>query len=173
MSDWMMLTLVGADRPGIVSRVTRALCGVGCNLGEASMLRLGGNFTIMMMVATEQPESALRAALAPVADELGLRLHIDTVNGELHQHLLPNVQVRVSGADRTGIVADVTEALAAEGFHILELESDVAGDSASPLYIMNIQGHSERPVERLVEALAGLDARGVSVDVAAIDLMIG
>ena len=31
--------------------VTRALFEGGCNLGEASMIRLGANFTIMLMVS--------------------------------------------------------------------------------------------------------------------------
>ena len=46
-----MLTLVGEDQPGIVAAVTEALFAKGMNLGEASMLRLGGNFTVMMMVS--------------------------------------------------------------------------------------------------------------------------
>ena len=50
MSHWYMVTLVGKDRPGIVAHVTNALYEEGCNLGETSMLRLGGNFSIMMMV---------------------------------------------------------------------------------------------------------------------------
>jgi len=49
LADWSMLTLVGVDRPGIVARVTRAVFEAGGNLGEASVLRLGGNFTIMMI----------------------------------------------------------------------------------------------------------------------------
>jgi len=44
-----MLTLVGVDRPGIVARVTCAVFEVGGNLGEASMLRLGGNLTIFTL----------------------------------------------------------------------------------------------------------------------------
>ncbi|MCG7961385.1 MAG: amino acid-binding protein, partial [Candidatus Thiodiazotropha taylori] len=40
---WQMLTLVGEDQPGIVAQVTDALFRGGCTLGEASMLRLGGN----------------------------------------------------------------------------------------------------------------------------------
>ena len=51
MSDWYMLTLIGQDRPGIVAAVTKGLFEAGCNLGETSMLRLGNNFTIMMMVS--------------------------------------------------------------------------------------------------------------------------
>jgi len=173
MTDWNMLTLVGADRPGIVARVTRALYGAGCNLGEASMIRLGGNFTIMLMVGGERPCAELEAALSPIAEELGLRLHLDPVHGGLHQHLVPNLQVRVAGADRAGIVADVTEILAEQGFNILELESDVAGDAERPLYIMNIQGYCDHTLESLEEALSGLAAKGISVDVAPIDVLIG
>ena len=173
MSNWTMLTLVGADRPGIVARVTRALYGAGCNLGEASMIRLGGNFTIMLMVGGERSREEVRAALEPVAEELGLRLHLDSVRGGLHEHLVPNIQLRVAGADRAGIVADVTEILADQGFNILELESDVAGDAAKPVYIMNIQGFCDRTLESLEEALSGLASKGISVDVAPIDVLIG
>lgn len=173
MSAWTMLTLVGADRPGIVARVTRALYGVGCNLGEASMIRLGGNFTIMLMVGGGRGCGELQTALEPVAEELGLRLHLDPVPGGLHQHLVPNIQVRVAGADRAGIVADVTEILAEQGFNILELESDVAGDVQSPIYIMNIQGYCERTLESLELALTPLAAKGISVDVAPVEILIG
>jgi glycine cleavage system transcriptional repressor len=173
MPDWNMLTLVGADRPGIVSRVTRALYTCGCNLGEASMIRLGGNFTIMLMVSGERPCEDVLEALRPVADELGLRIHLDPVPGGLHRHLVPNLQVRVTGADRAGIVADVTEILADQGFNILELESDVAGDVERPVYIMNIQGYCERTVEDVQSALSALSTRGVSVDVAPIEILIG
>jgi glycine cleavage system transcriptional repressor len=173
MSDWQMLTLVGEDRPGIVAAVTRALFQAGCNLGEASMIRLGGSFTIMMMVGGGPGGEGLASALAPVAESLDLRLHLDPVRGGLHRHLVPNLQVRVAGADRAGIVADVTEVLAAQGFNILELESDVAGVAQSPVYIMNIQGYCERTLESLEEALAGLAARGISADVAPVDVLIG
>ena len=173
MPDWNMLTLVGADRPGIVSRVTRALYQVGCNLGEASMIRLGGNFTIMLMVGGEHTDSEIQAALAPVAEELGLRLHLDPVQGGLHRHLAPNLQVRVMGADRAGIVADVTEILAEQGFNILELESDVAGHQERPIYIMNIQGYCDRTLETLNATLSTLSDRGVSVDVSPVDVLIG
>ena len=39
-TPWLMLTVVGTDRAGIVARLTDALYRGGCNLGEASMARL-------------------------------------------------------------------------------------------------------------------------------------
>ena len=168
-----MLTLVGEDRPGIVARVTTTLTEAGCNLGEASMIRLGGNFTIMLMICGSLTAQELERLLAPVAAELHLRLHVDPASGGLHHHLVPNIQVRVMGADRAGIVAAVTTALARTGFNILDLQSDVAGDAARPVYIMNIQGCSEETVETLRGAVAGLHAQGIAVDIAPIDTLIG
>jgi glycine cleavage system transcriptional repressor len=168
-----MLTLVGADKPGIVARVTRAIYEAGGSLGEASMIRLGGSFTIMMMVSSPGDPSEVEQAVSPVAAGLRLRFHMDPVEGGLHRHMVPNVQVRVTGADRSGIVADVTGALANVGFNILELESDVAGDVDRPVYIMNIQGYSEQTIESLQAAVAGLSQGGISVDISSVETLIG
>lgn len=171
--DWYMLTLIGEDRPGIVAAVTRALFEHGMNLGEASMLRLGGNFAIMLMVSGAADSRAVEVAIGGVAAEMGLRVHVDAIAGGLHRHLVPNIQVTVSGADRAGIVAQVTGALAAAGLNILELESDVAGSADKPLYVMQIAGLAAVPVEQLANAVAGLRAEGVDVRVEPIETLIG
>ena len=168
--DWQMLTLVGEDQPGIVAQVTEALFRGGFNLGETSMIRLGGNFTIMMMVGGAEAGS-LMPLLEPVANKLGLQIHLDPIRGALHQHRVPNFQVRVNGADRAGLVARVTGALAACGFNILELESDVVGSAQQPVYIMNIAGYAEADLEQLQSALAGL--QDIDARVSAVETLIG
>lgn len=173
MKTWYMLTLVGEDRPGIVAAVTRALYECGMNLGEASMLRLGGSFTIMMMVSGADSAEAVASALRETTDSFGLRMHLDAMSGGLHRHLVPNVQVRVSGADRAGIVAQVTGLLAEAGFNILDLDSDVAGSEDRPVYIMQIAGIAETPVEDLDAAMDSLRSQGVDVSVSPIDMLIG
>ena len=159
--------------PGIVAAITRALYDQGLNLGETSMLRLGGNFTIMMMVSGIHEEQVLGEALKPVVDALGMRLHIDPIQAQLHEHVVPNIQVTVSGADRAGIVAQVTAALAACGFNILDLESDVAGTTDEPVYIMQIAGVAETSVESIETALDPLRKDGVDVNVSAVETYIG
>ena len=170
---WHMLTLVGEDRPGIVAALARALYSGKCNLGETSMMRLGGNFTIMMMVAGAQSSDALAALVSPVADSLGLRLHVDAIEGRLHQHLAPDAQVTVHGADRAGIVAEVTGALADAGFHILDLNSDVGGTDAAPVYLMMIEGHAANGLDELEAALAPLRDKGIELVLEPIDTLMG
>lgn len=173
MSNWYMLTLIGQDQPGIVARLTTALYEAGCNLGETSMIRLGNNFTVMMMVDSEQDEAALRTTLQPVIDALRLVLHIDAIDAGLHQRLVPDVCIMVHGADRAGIVSRVTSLAAAAGLNILDLESDVGGSADEPIYILQIEGVAAQGIEAIETALAPLQAEGVKVDVRAIDTLIG
>ncbi|AOV18631.1 amino acid-binding protein [Acidihalobacter aeolianus] len=171
--SWFMLTVVGADRPGIVARLARDLFVAGAYLGEASMLRLGGNFTIMLMVRGEFTADSLRAALSVAAAELGLHLHVDAIDGDLHQHVVPDVRVHVHGADRAGIVAEVAEALVAVGFNILTLDSDVAGLHAAPIYVMQIEGRAADGIEVVEAALSPLRANGIDVRVDSVETLVG
>jgi glycine cleavage system transcriptional repressor len=173
MRRWYMLTVVGEDRSGIVVRLTQALFEAGCNLGEASMIRLGGNFTVMLMVQSDLDAEHLRQVVDPVAKSLGLRIHVDTIDARLHQHIEPDVRVVVHGADRAGIVARVTGLLAEQGVNILNLESDVAGSEAQPIYLLLIEGRVDDGFDRLHEALAALAQEGVEVRVEPIQTLVG
>ncbi len=173
MDNWYMLALVGKDRPGIVARITGTLFEGGGNVGEASMTRLGDSFTVMMMVRFDGDKHALRALLEPVSQPLGLQLHIDNIDGRLHQHVEPDVRISVLGADRAGIVAQVTGAMAEAGLNICNLETDVGGSEAHPIYIMHIEGQALHGVDRLHDAAQALLDKGVEVTVSEIDALIG
>lgn len=174
MKNWFMLTLVGKDRAGIVAKISSALYQENCNLGEASMTRLGGNFTIMLMIQYDGLAETLDRILQPVCGSLKLRYHVDPIDGELHHHLEPDVQISVHGADRAGIVADVTRVLAEAGLDILNLESDVAGTNENPLYIMNIEGVAGNGIPILKDALKTLDCgEDVEVHLSEIDILRG
>lgn len=174
MSAWFMLTLVGRDQPGIVAQVTSALYEGGCNLGEASMTRLGGNFTIMLMTRYEGTAQALERIVAPARDALDLRLHVDRIEGELHRHVEPDVRISVYGADRAGIVAEAAGALAEAGLNILNLESDVGGTPEKPIYIMNIEGVAAKGIEALQASLEKLaNEKNVETQLTPIDILMG
>lgn len=173
MQHWYMLTVVGEDRAGIVAHVTHALFEGGCNLGEASMMRLGGNFTIMVMVQATMKQHDLESLIKPVAESLGLHVHIDKIKAHLHQHLVPNVRVHVNGADRAGIVSQVVGALTEAGLHITDLESDVAGSEEQPLYIMLIEGHAREGIAALRSALQIVVGNGIDARIDEMDTLVG
>jgi len=173
-NKWYMVTLIGKDQTNIVSHVTAALYDGGANLGETSMMRLGGNFSIMMMVEFSGSTKNLHDILSTVTESLGLHLHIDHIDAKLHEHKIPDVRISVYGADRAGIVSKVTTALAEAGLNILDLESDVAGDEKKPVYIMHIEGEATEGVKALESALQiVIDENGVNAELVEIDTMIG
>jgi len=179
MPDWYMLTLVGRDQPGIVAEISSGLFNAGFQLGETSMMRLGGNFTMMLMVCCEvkndngsrSDDVYIAQQLESQIKDLGLHLHIDPIEAHLHKHLIPNLRVSVYGADRPGIVAKVTRILQQNEFNILDLESDVGGTDDQPIYVMNIEGQADIEADVLQQALSLADAE-IDLKVYAIDTLI-
>jgi glycine cleavage system transcriptional repressor len=171
-TKWQMLTVVGQDQPKIVSSLAGALFEGGCNLGEASMIRLGGSFTIMVMV---QHEGRINLAelVRPVTEAMQLTVSVSPIEGRLHEHKLPDVAVTVSGADRAGIVALVTGFLADAGLDVLDLHSSVAGSAQAPLYVMHLEGQAARGIPALEAALEGLDLEGVEVRIRPVETLVG
>ena len=70
-------------------------------------------------------------------------------------------------------MAKVTGVLAEAGLDILELESDVAGTDADPIYIMNIEGHAAEGVSALESALEIVRAAGIDASLQPIDTLVG
>ncbi len=117
----LVLTLLGDDRPGLVSAVSRAVADAGGSWLESQLARLAGTFAgiALVEVPSDQVES-LRAALAGLSDlvEVGVKdaaAQAPVGGRRLVLHLL--------GHDQPGIVRQVTEALAAHGVSIEQLST--------------------------------------------------
>lgn len=171
--SWYMLTVVGKDQAGIVAEISEALFATGCNFGEASMNRLGGNFTVMLMVQSDKDIDGLESQLKPVCASLGLHCHFDEIEGHLHDHREPDVRISIYGSDRSGIMAHVTGTLAKAGLDICGLESDVGGTDEKPLYIMFIEGNATQGIEALEKSLATGVEEDIETHIEQIDTVIG
>jgi glycine cleavage system transcriptional repressor len=135
------VTAVGADRPGIVAAVSRVLYDVGGNIEDSRMAILGGYFAMVLIVAL--PETAdpsqLERALAEPAGALELITTVRPVADvpPLHAGGTPYV-VSVYGADKPGIVWQISETLAAAHVNISDLATHVVGDQ-EPVYVMILE----------------------------------
>lgn len=161
------ITAVGADRPGIVAAITAALLDLGGNLADARAALLRGSFATVLVVSLPDDVSVdqVRAALAPVATELGLGVWIGPAappSGHGHDRCV----ISVYGADRPGIVHAVTAALAAHAINVVDLSSQVVG--APPIYALAIAADLPAPlvaadVERILAPVAASHRVEVSV----------
>ncbi len=156
----IVVTAVGADRPGIVAALTGALLEIGGNLEETRAALLRGSFATVLAVAVPDGVGVaeVEAALAPVAGELGLGVWVGDAaprpGGEPRQRAV----VSVYGADHPGIVHGMSLALAEHGANIIDLSARLVGEP--PIYVLGIE--IELPPatspERLAAALAPVAA---------------
>ena len=168
MKKWSLLTLVGADQAGIVANVTSALAAADCELGETSMMRMGGSFSMMLRVRHDGQD--LATLLKEVCEKLNLHMHIDDDVDANSKSAEPDVNITVYGADRSGIVAEVTGALASAGLNIIDLETAMAGTADKPIYIMTIEGQATQGVDALHEASKTI-SDGVELNISSIQTL--
>lgn len=139
------LSAVGADRPGIVAAVTGSLADAGCNLQDSTMAILQGQFAILLVLHAPDDTTAaeLDAAVGPAASALGLTVTVRALpaaapTGAAGPDAEPWV-LAIHGADRPGIVAAVTAALADAGGNIVDLVTHVVGSDDAPVYTMTVR----------------------------------
>jgi len=116
------VTVHGDDRPGIVADVTEALAGLHGNLEDSTMTLLRGHFAMVLLVHTGASAEAVEAALHSVIADGSLVINA-RVLGEpaLHQTVGAIYALRVHGADRPGIVAEIARVVARHGANIVDL----------------------------------------------------
>lgn len=133
----LAVTAVGADRPGIIARVTGVLLDHGGNLQDSTMTILGGQFAIVLLVETDADPGALESDLAAATSDLGLVVAVRPV-GEGAASPPPTHMLSVYGADRPGIVHAVATALADRSVNVTDLTTRVL-EGERPVYAMVLE----------------------------------
>ena len=161
------VSAVGADRPGIVAAVTGVLVDTGCNIEDSSMSILRGHFAMMLVVAGPDGLDAggLESALAGAAGDFDLVLAVREIDDSVPTSPEgDDWTVTVYGADRPGIVHQVTQLLADGGVNVVDLTTRVIGDADRPVYAMVIDATLPASVS-VTELGSRLDELGRSLGV--------
>jgi glycine cleavage system transcriptional repressor len=128
----LAITVVGHDRPGIIARTAAALAGAGMNLEDSSMTLLRGHFAMTLICAGSATVTEVEQALAGLADG-SLAVDVREVPAEPAVPAIGSEYlITVHGADRLGIVARLTEVVAAAGGNITDLTTRLSGE----LYVL-------------------------------------
>lgn len=152
----LAVTAIGADRPGIVAAVAAVLREHGGNVEDSAMTILGGQFAMMLLVATETDPDTLHAALESAGAEMGLTITLAAV-GAGHDSPAPTHVLSVYGSDKPGILAGVSHTLAHAGANITDLETRLLSADDDPVYAMAVELVIPEAVgvEAIAQALAG------------------
>jgi glycine cleavage system transcriptional repressor len=142
--NYFLLTAFGKDRPGMVAGMSQAVFSLGGNIEDATMTRLGGEFTMMLVTSFPAGSAAakLDKSFRALEKKLGLEITAKSIPQSLAQRPKqdqPKYLISVYGTDRPGIVHQVTQALAKRKVSITDLQTKVIGPAAKPVYVMLVE----------------------------------
>jgi glycine cleavage system transcriptional repressor len=145
------LTIVGRDRPGIVSQVTEILFKQGCNLADSSCSILGGQFAMILILGHPEfiDRESFGDAFKPLEDaDLTVALRVLKPGGEIRSHITGDLcMISVYGSDKPGIVYRVTNTLGEKKVNITDLNTKLVGTEDRPVYVMVIEAALPEGVE--------------------------
>jgi glycine cleavage system regulatory protein/folate-dependent phosphoribosylglycinamide formyltransferase PurN len=165
----LVLSLIGPDRPGIVSQVAERAQRYGANWAASRMTRLAGEFAGMVhLEVPHQHADALEAALRAL-EANGLRVTVARSDAASPPASLRPVELELVGEDRIGIVSSVTRILAERGVSIENIHTEIVRSGISGKQTFRIGAHLLAPANLSIEELQrelGALAREMMVDIA-------
>ena len=124
MDNYIAISAVGQDRPGIVNELSRAILEYGCNIVDSRMTVLGGEFAIILMVSGHWNQIAkLESALPKFAANLGLTLNYKRTSARKAQPDLIPYDIDVVAIDHPGIVHQLTNFFSSRHINIEDLST--------------------------------------------------
>jgi glycine cleavage system regulatory protein len=120
----LVMTLIGADQPGLVQLVAASVADHGGNWLESRMSHLGGQFAgIVRVEAPAGRAGELVRALQRLESD-GLRIVVQTEPGPAPKGGGALATLEIVGLDRPGILRGISAALAAHRVNVEELASE-------------------------------------------------
>lgn len=153
----VIISAVGADRPGMAHAVAQTLFEIGCNIEDTTMTRLGGEFAMILVVSPPSSSDArvLAEALAPLEKTHGLFINCKTIEAhdDAEKTALPRFIVSAYGAEKSGLLAGVTRVLAQQNANVTDVQTRVAAGGAAYVMLLEIELPATADADVLERAL--------------------
>jgi glycine cleavage system regulatory protein len=151
----LVVTAIGADRPGIVNLLSERARAFGANWTGSRMESLGSQFAGMVQFEVAQRHAdALTTALRDL-ESAGLRVVIARSDLPPLGRGRRRVSLELTAPDRTGIVQDLSASLSAHDISIEELSTELAHAPAGP-HQFGVKAMLAVPETMSIEALRAL-----------------
>jgi glycine cleavage system regulatory protein len=120
MASYLVLTVIGDDKPGLVESLAKTIAAHSGNWLESNMSQLAGKFAgILRVSVADDDRDALIQALKSMPN--GLKLIIEQAASPRTVGAPVAVQIHLVANDRPGIIKEIAQALAAMGINVESL----------------------------------------------------
>jgi glycine cleavage system regulatory protein len=160
------MTILGKDRPGLVSNISKVIVEHGGNWLDSHLAEVAGYFGGLLHVAVSVDQlDSLKAALRGLESE-GLEIIISPGPQDLRTEEGLEIELELVGNDKPGIINQVTDAIASHGANLLELETEYGSAPMSGQEIFKAFAKIQFPSQ------ASLDELRRDLEKIAADLMV-
>ncbi|QYJ73717.1 MULTISPECIES: glycine cleavage system protein R [Shewanella] len=140
MTNYLVVTAMGSDRPGIVSKLARLASDCDCDIVDSRMALFGNEFTLIMMVSGSWAAiTKIEAALPPLSVEMELLTVMKRTSRHTPQNYVSRIEVEFHGKDQRGTMKRITQFLADRSLDLAAVRSNAeeteAGDSIQHVFL--------------------------------------
>lgn len=152
MKSNLVITVLGADRPGLVSSLADTVASHGGNWLESRMAHLAGQFAGIVKIECDSTRAdfLVRELQAPNGSGLAITVAREDAVEPAERRTLA---VEVVGADRPGIVRELSVAVAGAGGNIEELTTGLESAPMSGHPMFRAHGVISIPEDTEIEVL--------------------
>ena len=129
--DWVIVSVISQDRPGIVASVSKFLYENHYNIEALSQTAVLGQFAMIIIASARkgQSQQRLEAAFQTLSQTMGLNINLRKARREdmvpYHKNETEPFVITVHGEDRPGLAYGVSEILAGWEINITRLDAKV------------------------------------------------
>ena len=137
MTQLIVLSAVGGDRPGVVKDISKAILDCGGNIEESRMAALGAEFAVLMLISGNwHTLTKLEKALGELKEKDGLTITIKKTGERAGQEDCIPYGVDVICLDQPGIVFHLSEFFAVRDIEIADLATRryAAAHTGAPMF---------------------------------------
>ncbi|MDE2299968.1 MAG: formyl transferase [Burkholderiales bacterium] len=165
----LVVTVMGPDRPGIVSALSERAQRFGANWAASRMARLAGEFAGMVHFEVPRENADALAAALRALEPTGLQVVIAKSEGADTATGLRGLELELVGDDQLGIISNLTRILAERGISIENMHTEIIGGSAPSKPTFKVSAHLLAPTALSSDTLRrelGVLAHEMVVDIA-------
>jgi glycine cleavage system regulatory protein/folate-dependent phosphoribosylglycinamide formyltransferase PurN len=165
----LVVTVVGPDRPGIVSQISERAQRHGANWAASRMARLAGEFAGMVHFEVPHENADLLVASLRGLEASGLQVTVTRSADGTPSDALRGYELELVGDDRVGIVSQLTRMLAERAISIETIHTEIVRAGPSGRQTFKIGAHLLVPAGLSIDALRrelGTLANTMMVDIA-------
>lgn len=141
MSQYLVLSAVGNDKPGIVKELSKMIVQHQGNINSSRMMTMGGEFAVMLMVeADDNAIEQIQAALPAIESELGLTIVARKTRLSPQQTARVPYAVEVISIDHPGIIQQIADFFSSRQANIEEMNTDTyaAAHTGTQMFSLNM-----------------------------------